>query len=735
MFASDALRQTAWRQHQAGDLVRAEQAYQELLERGIQGGSIDERDAINLGGLLRQQGRLGDAQRHYETCMPLLPTSESLRLNAINALIESGECQKAIAICTDAIDRIGPSRDLVNAKGRILMRAGQVEEALTCFEQLLQEGTSEIEILLNSGMALDALQRWPEALEQFKKATKLAADDPRPFCNCLILMGRLGRFNEAEQLHDKLNVHLKQAATVRMAFANLLMNQGDYSTAERHFGQLCIDEPNNASHWLNQAACLKALKHNIRCTEVLKEGLKWQPLHDDLMHAYGQSLAEMGRYSAAMQWLIKSTEGQKQLSTNYLCNLQFIGAGYGLISSKERQQMSRSWEMLSQKQGVGPLWADQIQPSLGKRRLRVGYLSADLNRHPVGRFLLPILKGHDQNIVEVFGLSTTQEHDQTTDELQQHCDRWLDLKHKSSFDVARQIADLQLDILVELGGFTAQSPIEVLVHRPSPVQLSYLGYCGPTYLKTIDGWIGDDKLFEGLNAIDRSAHALINIEGGYMAYSPSRQPPLKEPEQGRPFRFGSFNHSRKLTNASIDLFCSVLKACPEAELLLKSISFVEKAERQRTRKRFIAAGLDPNRLVIQPWVEGWENHMECYHGMDVALDPLPYSGATTTCEALSMGVPVISLAGKSMASRLSISILASLERPEWIAHSTTDYITIAKKLYATTTPRSLQQRFEVRQQLIDSPLGDGKRVSQQLERHFLAITEKNSNHRAFARRT
>ena len=129
------------------------------------------------------------------------------------------------------------------------------------------------------------------------------------------------------------------------------------------------------------------------------------------------------------------------------------------------------WEKHIQQQGVGELWGDQIQPKLNKRPLKVGYLSSDLNRHPVGRFLLPVLKAHNHDVV--FGLSTTQEYDQITQELKQNCDHWIDLQHQGSIDVARQISELQIDILVELG-FTSQSPIEVFVHKPAPIQLSYL---------------------------------------------------------------------------------------------------------------------------------------------------------------------------------------------------------------------------------------------------------------------
>tara|TARA_B100000674_G_C37979240_1_gene981102 strand:+ start:2802 stop:4988 length:2187 start_codon:yes stop_codon:yes gene_type:complete len=728
MTTSNALRLTAWAQHQAGELVQAEGSYRELLQQGLKTGNIDERDAINLGGLLRQQGRLQDAKSHYQTCLPLLPNSEGIRLNAINALIESGDCTEALTICEDAISRIGGSTSLINAQGRILMRAGQFEQALACFEKLLKQGKREIDTLLNSGMALDSLERWPEALERFREASNTDPKDARPICNCLILLSRLGKFEEAEQLLKGIHHTLKKSLTVQTANANLIMQKGDYTSAEIQYKHLCTRKPTDAGHWLNRAACLKALKHNVLCSEVLKEGLKWVPEDINLLHAYGQSLAEMGRYAPAMECLLQSTEHDDQLNTNYVSNLEFIGVGYGLMSSEQLQAISQRWEEQTKRKGVGTIWRDHIHSRSHNRRLKVGYLSSDLNRHPVGRFLLPILKEHDHTSVEVYGLSTSQVHDEITQELKNNCDQWHDLQHRCALEVARQIADLQLDILVELGGFTSQSPIEVLVHRPSPIQLSYLGYCGPTYLQSIDGWIGDTELFGGLNTVDRDAHSLLNITDGYMAYVPETYPTIKEPDHTRLFRFGSFNHSRKLTDSSIDLFCSVLKACPKTELLLKSVSFVEQAERERTRQRFITAGLSSDRLVIEPWVEGWENHMHCYHGMDVALDALPYGGATTTCEALSMGVPVITLAGGPMVSRLSSSILMSAQHTEWIARTKEQYINIAKSMAMNPTPRTLHQRLRLRNELIQSPLGNGRRVSNELERLYFELHNYSAKH-------
>ena len=161
-----------------------------------------------------------------------------------------------------------------------------------------------------------------------------------------------------------------------------------------------------------------------------------------------------------------------------------------------------------------------------------------------------------------------------------------------------------------------------------------------------------------------------------------------------------------------------MKACSNTELLLKSISFVEKAE--RTNKSAVPCCRPSTRpAVIQPWVEGWENHMDCYHGVDVALDPLPYGGATTTCEALSM-VPVISLGG-SNGKPAQQQHPGEHPAPRMGARSSSEYVSLAMKLSTSRTARSLKERQALRNQLLKSPLGNGQRVSRELERHYLKL--------------
>ena len=252
----------------------------------------------------------------------------------------------------------------------------------------------------------------------------------------------------------------------------------------------------------------------------------------------------------------------------------------------------------------------------------------------------------------------------------------------------------------------------MLCHRPAPVQLSYLGYPGPTYLRSIDGWLGDSVLFEELNQVDRSAHKLIKLEGGYMVFDSGGALPTPKRTAGRRFRFGSFNHARKLTQATIDLFCQVMADNPEAELVLKSISFCEAAEQQRIRHRFEKSGLRSERLILLNWVENGLNHLQRYSEVDVALDPIPYGGATTTAEALWMGVPVVALAGKGMVGRL-----AGANMPEWIAQNRAGYIKLAQE-HATRVLELRANRDSLRRQLQASLLGNASDLVLHLEAAF-----------------
>jgi protein O-GlcNAc transferase len=716
MASTDSVRANAWRRHQQGDQLAAEQLYRQLLQL-----DATPADAVNLGALLREQGRLSEGIQHYQVWLQRFPEVVELRLNALNCAIAAGALPEARQWLQEGLDRHPHQLALRQGEARLLQAEGKAPQALQLLSTLCQEYPTEASLWKDLGVSQHLQGLGKEALAAFERAAALAPDDSRTAANRLTVLEELGRLEEAETLINAFPEPLRRSIPVRGAIAHLWMAQQQMVEAADEFADLCRLEPNQPLHWLNRTACLRSLKHNMAALAVAKQGLALHPQHPDLGHALGQCLADTGKPQQALTMLSGRLNKPETLSEQQLFNLQFLGAGHQLIEPTQLARLAQHWEEQRRKDGVGPLWQDRIRRSTQGRPLRVGYLSADFCNHPVGRFLLAVLEHHNPEAVEVVGLSCGPHADELQARLRQCCRHWLDLRFASDLEAARMLSDLELDVLVELGGYTAGSRLGILCHRPAPVQLSYLGYFAPTYLDCIDGWIGDSELFGGLCTHDRQAQQLLIVEGGYMAYQDDALPTPERQTTSRALRFGSFNHARKLSHEAIALFCSVMEAVPAAELVLKSISFVETAEQQRVRDRFVAAGLNPDRLVLLPWVEGRHCHLNCYGEIDVGLDPLPYGGATTTCEALAMGVPVVSLAGQGMVGRLSASVLRHAGCGQWIAADPREYVAIASALAAAGL-RHDSERQALKQQLFSSALGNGRRLAAELERLYRSTT-------------
>ncbi|MCP9775646.1 tetratricopeptide repeat protein [Cyanobium sp. WAJ14-Wanaka] len=712
------VREEAWRAHSQGDMATAEQHYRVLLEQHAE---VDE--AVNLGALLRQAGRISEASAHYHHWLGLFPGHQGLALNAVNCWLESKEFAAAQALLEPLIQQNPGEPALRQAMAQTLLAAGHPQLAADLLRVLVREQPDRCEAWINLGICQARLGHLGEALAAFEQAHALDPSDARMAANRITVLKDLGKLKEAGQLWSELPSEQQNQADVRGAMAGLWMAQANFEQASQQLAQLAKEQPQQAIHWLNWAACLRGLKFSLAPHQILQRGLQWQPENSELQQALGQSLAELGQLAATRRlWGLWPLQ-EDQLKDGQLFSRQFLGASYDLIQATARAGQARQWEDRLKKKGIGRLWPDLLLEPIEGRRLRVGYLSSDFCNHPVGRFLLPVLQNHRQEEVELWALSCGPHQDWISEHLRHSVEHWLDLRFLNDGQAARLVADQRLDVLVELGGFTGHSRLGLLAQRPAPVQLSYLGYPAPTYLREVDGWLGDSILFGGLGPTDSEAHRLLEIPGGYMAFDPGGELPLPERCDSPKFRFGCFNHARKLTAPTIELFCAVMAAVPQAELVIKSISFHEEAERDRIRRRFEAAGLVPERLRLLPWVEGGLNHLLRYSEMDVALDPIPYGGATTTAEALWMGVPVVALAGAGMVERLAASLLVHGNQPQWLAHSEAEYLQIAQELAAAGL-RQRKQRMDLRLELQASPLADGARLASQLEQLYRQMRQE-----------
>ena len=347
------------------------------------------------------------------------------------------------------------------------------------------------------------------------------------------------------------------------------------------------------------------------------------------------------------------------------------------------------------------------QPAAGRhanvrepeRRLRVGFLSADLRRHSVAYFLLPLLQRIDRAAFEILLYADNRAADDYTARFQALADHWRPVNGRKDADLHRLIAEDAVDILIELGGHTAGNRLGALAQKPAPVQMTWLGYPGPSGLSAMDCGI-----------IDAVAHPWpmqpgpdkpLLLPDGYHCYQPPEEAPAVMPRPDGPIAFGSFNNALKIGPRCAALWSRVLQAVPQSRLLLKSANMAS----SRQRERLLGLFAEPERITLLEAAQDTAEHLAQYASVDIALDTLPYNGTTTTCEALLMGVPVIALRGHLPAARVGESLLSQAGLADFIARDETDFIAKAAAL-AGDAARRRALRQNLRAHLLASKLCD-----------------------------
>ena len=331
----------------------------------------------------------------------------------------------------------------------------------------------------------------------------------------------------------------------------------------------------------------------------------------------------------------------------------------------------------------------------------------------MGYFLRDLLEHRDPDRWQTHCYHTAPGGDDLTVTLQSLADHWHAGGTQTDAELAEQIRRDRLDLLIDLSGHTAANRAGVLARRPAPVQAVYLGYPATTGLPSVDVLIGDPWVTPP-EADELYTERVLRLDGCFLCFHPHQdapEPAAPPSETNGSITFGSFNHLSKLSLTAIRLWARVLDMVPGSRLVLKALALTDPGTRELTAGRFEAAGIARDRLDLLPPTVPLSRFLDEYRRIDIALDPTPYGGGTTTCEALWMGVPVLTLPGRTFASRMSLSLLMTVGRPDLIADSPEDYVRRAVEL--ATQPGRLQiDRRVLRQQVAESPLCDGHRFAQ-----------------------
>lgn len=361
------------------------------------------------------------------------------------------------------------------------------------------------------------------------------------------------------------------------------------------------------------------------------------------------------------------------------------------------------------------------------RRLRVGYVSPDFWNHVVMHFIEPILTHHDRACMEVFCYYTQRREDHVTERLRALAEHWVDCAHLSDGELAQRVRADRIDILVDLTGHTGDNRLLVFAEKPAPVQATYLGYPGTTGVSAIDYRITDARADPPGEADRFSVERLLRPWPTYFCYRlPHRDGPDCGPLPARAaghITFGCFNNLPKLSAAFLDAAAQVLAAVPGSRLILKSRTLSTPHVAERLRERFRRAGTDLARVDLRGWEASFGGHMEVYRSIDIALDSFPYNGATTTCEALWMGVPVVSLVGDRHAGRMGSSLLCAVGLEELVARDVAGYVETAVAL-AGDPGRIENLRHGLRERIRRSPLMDATGFTRALEQCYIDIWQK-----------
>jgi len=370
-----------------------------------------------------------------------------------------------------------------------------------------------------------------------------------------------------------------------------------------------------------------------------------------------------------------------------------------------------------------------ISSSLLNRKLRIAWITGDLAPHPVSRFLLGFfeasqgLRQHDHQLVSVYdhGAESNRHWFEQLSDLP-----IVEMAHYQNEDRVAAIRDLRADVAIDLSGWTGANFLAGFMARLAPVQINYLGYFATTGLAEMDYWLGDQGLFPD-PVTEWHTETIWRLPRPFLAWQPGSclaeaSAQITDAPTGG-LRFGSFNHNRKLSDRTLRLWGQILQRICGSTLVLKANAQDDSATKELLRRRLVKAEIDPARVHWLPLTATPAEHLLQYRHIDIALDPLPNGGCTTTCEAIWMGVPVITLAGSHYVSRMSTAVLNGALMPEWVSYSVEAYLDLACA-QADQLQALRSRRDHWRTQLQSSPLGNAADLMYHLEQTFSAMHAK-----------
>ena len=643
---------------------------------------------LNLGNALRLQDRLAEAVEAYQRVLALQPEHPDTLMNLGNVYREQGDIDAAVAAYQRALARRPDFAEAYLNLGQALRQQDKMTEAVEAYQRVLALQSDHHEALLGLGNAYREQGEFDMALATYQRALALRPDSPEGYFD-------LGQVFHAISNYRGAITSFRQAILLKPVFplAHQLLGvslsmDGQCKAAEACFEQALIQKPDAADAAMHLGSTFMA-----------------QGCLEEAVAQFGRALEIAPEHAVARSNLLLALQYASHVGLEEIFRQhRLFGAQFdGLTASATAHGNLRD-------------------PG---KRIRIGYVSPDFRGHSVAYFAETVMSRHDHAHFEVYGYynNVNSKQDALTVKFKSYCDHWRNIEKLDDDRAADLIRQDGIDILVDLAGHTGGNRLPLLARKPAPVQVTWLGHPNTTGMKAMDYRITDryaepPGMTENLNT-----ETLWRLPDIFCCYTPCAANPgrVASPELApRPapaldqgyVTFGSFNNIAKLSPPTIALWARLLHAVPGSRLMLEGWWLDGEEMRDLVCARFAAHGIGPERLILlgrKP-----EQQYVLYHEIDIALDPFPCVGGTTSFDTLWMGVPLVTLAGKSFVSRMGVSLLSNLGLEELIADDEDAYVEIARAL-AQDLERLNRLRLELRPRMENSPLLDAGRFVKHME--------------------
>jgi predicted O-linked N-acetylglucosamine transferase (SPINDLY family) len=566
-------------------------------------------------------------------------------------------------------------------------RGGHLEEAVELLQQARKLNAESLECRMFLGMALADLGRHAEAEPHLVRAVKKAPHRPEVWENLARCQRAIGLPREAQQSLEKFAELQPQNASAHELLGELTAEISGFERAEPHFRKALELEPQMAIAWSNLGlSLLEKTGHIAEGMECLDKALQLDPF----------LVAASSARALGLQRLYKAEESL-DLHNSILWmepqNARVLSARNMLLNYLPRQDRQSVFEAHKE---FGSLFEkDEFQvffnPQEPDKKLRVGFISPDLRQHSVAFFLHPLLQNLDPSRVQILLYHCHHDEDATSATLRKLASKWTNLNGVEDDAAAALIEKDAPDILIDLAGHSAMNRLPLLSRGLAPLQVTYLGYPNTTGVPAITHRLIDEITDPSGDADSFATEKLIRFSPCAWTYeAPTEAPMPAMPDASAPITFGSFNNFLKVTDDTLAVWAKILARVPGSLLFIKSVYLDDPEVRKNVFERLATAGIAEDRVEISGFFASTQDHLSAYNRVDVALDTFPYNGTTTTCEALWMGVPVVSLIGDRHAARVGLSLLTAVGHPEWAAEDEEHYI---EKAVALAQDRALRSQL------------------------------------------